>query len=47
MVVMIKYIKYLVVLISVYISYGDTTNKNEELLKTKLKVVKATHQHVE
>lgn len=47
MAVMIEYAEHLVVLISVYILYGDNANKNEGLLKTRLKLVKATHHYVE
>lgn len=45
--VIIEYVEHLVVLISVYILYGDNANKNEGLLKTRLKLVKATHHYVE
>lgn len=43
---MIEYARNLVVLISVYTRYGNNVNKNERLLKTRLKLVKTTHHYV-
>lgn len=45
--VIVEVAEHVVVTISVYIPYAATVNENEQLLKTRLKLVKATHQYVE
>lgn len=44
--VIIEYLKHLIVLISIYISYNTTVSKNKAHLKTRLWLIKFIHYYM-